>query len=545
MPFALVQAGTALKVVDPSGTSSTPSLPSGVSLATDKVPRMATVERGVVIANTPTQNLFYDPLLDEIRPFAPLPPVSAPVLAAGSATGLTGDYYGAVSFLIKDTETGAVLSESGLSPISNTVALTDDKVSWTGIPVSNQSAVNARRLYRTAAGGEVLYIITDLDGNTATTFTEAISDASIALAGIAPTLGSPPGSAPGSTLRLLVAWKKRLWGASSDIDDLDTIYISEAEPRVYAWGTDRLVASPRGEDRTGIVQYAPRRDNLVCLKRNRLLAISGTTTADFSVQTISEEVGCLAPDSVVVIRDTVYWLWDDGVYAYDDRGVRCISDGSLGKGKVDPWFTTDTYFNRSRFPNARAGYNPLTRCYELHLANAGDSTENRWVSYSIETGEWLGIHRTSAATPVCRMLLQGSDNSIRPTVGASDGYLYLMNQATKSDVAGSTSAISFAVKTRPHAGIGGGDPDIMHYFGELSMFAEVESGGTLTITPYIGWLNASAGTTLSMTLSNGRERLGRLGVGELCQLEFTSATAGQDVLLYGYAIDPIHEVGRR
>lgn len=548
MPFSLVQAGTALKVVDPGGTSSTPTLPTGITLVTDRRPRMATVERGVIVAHTPSQNLFYDPLLDTLRPFVPLPPVTGPILAAGSGTGLTGDYTVWVSFLIKDVETGALLSESPLSPASNTLTAADDDLAVTGIPVSNQSAVNARRLYRTAAGGEVKYFWTDIDGNDATTFTGDDSDASLALAGEAPTLGLPPGSAPGDTLRLLIAWKKRVWGASSDPTALDDILFSEAEPRVYAWGaTSRLVASPRGEDNVGVVQYAARRDMLVVFKRNRMMAVSGTDATDFRVETISEEVGCIAPESVVVIRDVVYWLWDDGVYKYDDSGVTCLSDGSTGRGKVDPWFTTDTYFNRDRFPEAFAGYNPVTRCYELHLCNVGDTTENRWVSCSIETNEWLGIHKTAAFTPVSRILLRSNENAIIPTLGASDGYLYQMNRSTKSDVSGSTSAIHYKVKTRPHAGVGGGDPDISHFFGMLSMFSKVETApaGTLTITPYVGWLNASAGTTLSHDLTQGRERLGRLGVGQLCQLEFEMQTAGEDVLQFGYAIDPIFEVGRR
>jgi len=546
MAFALVQAGTAIKLVDPAGTVSTPSLPSGVTLSTGFTPRIVTAERGVIVANTPSQNLFYDPLLNTVRPFVPLPPTSAPILAAGAGTGLTGTSYTVwVSFLIKDPDTGAVLAESPLSPVSNAISPANQDLALTAIPVSAQSAVNARRIYRNASAGTVKYWWADLDGNIATTFTGADSDASLALAGIAPTLGLPPGSAPGDRLRLLTVWKKRLWGASSAYASRDDILYSEAEPRIYAFGTDRLLASPRGEDEYGVIQYGARRDALTVFKRNRLLQISGTSADDFRVETISEEIGCLAPESVVVIRDTVYWLWDDGVYAYDDKGIRCLSDGSLGTGKVDPWFTTDTYFNRTYFENAVAGYNPVTRCYELHLPAAGASTLTRWVSYSIETGEWLGIHQTSAFTPVSRMLLKSDANAIRPTIGASDGYLYLMNQSTKSDISGSTSAIDYLVKTRPHAGVGGGDPDITHYFGQLSLFSEVESSGTLTVTPYIGWLNASAGTTLSHDLTTGRERLGRLGVGQLVQIEFRQNTAGVDVLQYGYAIDPIFEVGRR
>ena len=87
-------------------------------------------------------------------------------------------------------------------------------------------------------------------------------------------------------------------------------------------------------------------------------------------------------------------------------------------------------------------------------------------------------------------------------------------------------------------------PDISKYFGELALISKIQSAGTLTITPYVGGLGASAGTAISADMTLGRERLRRLGDGTHVKLIFTHATAGQDVELFGYEIG-FFENGRR
>jgi hypothetical protein len=87
-------------------------------------------------------------------------------------------------------------------------------------------------------------------------------------------------------------------------------------------------------------------------------------------------------------------------------------------------------------------------------------------------------------------------------------------------------------------------PDIQKYFGELSLISKIQAAGTLSVIPYVGGLDASAGATISADLTLGRQRLRRLGIGRFVKLNFQHSTAGQDVELYGYEL-PFHEVGRR
>ena len=87
-------------------------------------------------------------------------------------------------------------------------------------------------------------------------------------------------------------------------------------------------------------------------------------------------------------------------------------------------------------------------------------------------------------------------------------------------------------------------PDIQKYFGQLALISKIQSAGTLTITPYVGGLDASAGTAISADMTLGRERLRRLGTGRFVQLNLTNSTAAQDQELYGYELE-FSELGRR
>jgi hypothetical protein len=52
-------------------------------------------------------------------------------------------------------------------------------------------------------------------------------------------------------------------------------------------------------------------------------------------------------------------------------------------------------------------------------------------------------------------------------------------------------------------------------------------------------------STILHDLTLDRERLGRCGIGRKCQLRFENDELDQGVELYGYEIDPVHELGRR
>lgn len=539
MAFLLAQGGPTLYKVDTAtGTATALTLPTGVTLATSRKPKFAILDQWVIMVNSPSRNLAIN-AEGTVRVLVPEPPVHGPDVNAGTGTGLTGTWRWKVSFALKDSD-GNILMESPLSDYYREVTLSNQDAAIGDIPISPDGAF--RRIYRTLSGGtEVYYHLLDIDDNTTGTVNDATTDASLELLPVAATnLVAPPGTVPGVRLKAIVEWKSRAWAIANEPSLVDSIFVTETN-KIYAW-PHKLVAHPTGVDKEGVIGFAVRRNQLGFLKRNGLWMVSsqsGATGIDIDRLTVNQiapdKAGCIAEDSILTINDRVYWLGRDGVYEWSDEGVRNMSNET-----VAPWFQTGTYFNRSRFANAFARYNELRNHYELHLAAAGSSVEDRWVSFNLGTRQWFGPHRTGAFTPSHAAHLVDADGLPITLVGGTDGVIYTGNSANLRD--GAATAIDMDCIGPWHTGK---DPDVEHYWGQLSLLTRVESAGTLTITPTVGRLDTVAGTAFTHDLTLGRELLERLGDGAICRLQFRKNIVNQGATIYGYEIDPVFAVGRR
>lgn len=541
MAFCLAQGSSTLYKVDlSSGTATALTLPTGVTLSTTRKPKFALLNQWVAMVNSPTKNLLIDPE-GTVTVLTPQAPTHGPTMAAGSGTGLTGAYMYRVSFIVKNSD-GELLAESSLSPPSTAVTLADDDASLTDIAVSPDGHVNGRRLYRTLTGGAstIMFHLLDIDDNTTTALLENIADARVTLLpAMSSSLASPPGTLPGIRLKNIIEWKSRLWALADSPALADNIYVCDTN-KVYAW-PNTLVAFPTGQDEKGCIAFARRRNQLGFLKRSGLWMVSassdstGIAISRVSISQVSwEKGGCIGEDTVVTIGDSVYWLGRDGVYEWSDKGVQSITDNL-----VKPWFTTDTYFVRSRFPNAFARYNEITNSYELHLAAVGGVIEDRWVSFNLTTRRWFGPHKTGAFTPSHAWHLIDTNGLPVTLVGGTDGVIYTGNSSNKRD--GAATAIDMDCTGPWHVG---DSPDRMHTWLQLSVMSKVEAAGTMDVTPTVGGLDASAGTAMTHTLTTGRELLSRPGTGRLCRLRFRKNTVNQSATIYGYEL-PWITTGRR
>jgi hypothetical protein len=552
--FTIVQAGSTLQAVSADGTQvETLVLPSGVTIDATVRGQFFVIARQILFTRAPSVNLWIDPVTFTVRPMVIEAPATAPVLAAGSGTGLTGDYIGGVTFAVLDGD-GNIINESPMSPLSNTVTLADDDIDWSSIPVSVDTSVNARVLYRSLTGGDAenLFQRSILANNVATTVAgDNTADSALGL--LPAFLGNdpPPGSTPGTRLELAIAWQNRILGVGqADPDELRW-----CEPnQFYAWpSANGIMLTVRGEDRYGCQGFLPRRSELVILKRARVLRFIGSDNSNFELipDTSGEGVGCQAPLSCVVIDDVGYFLGFDGVYRVDSSGVQSIT-----RGKVDPWFLTDTYFTRSLFPYAIGAYNDDTHMYELHLADE-ELELGRWIAFDIRTGEWYGRHVTSAFTPTARASVRGVDGQPLPAIGADDGYIYLMNQTLRSDLPGDGSAAEPILPVWESAYFDLGDPDMVHYWGDPSFHVQNEFyavGPPLPTDVPPAQLETMVGEivpswtgalTQALPLNVDRARLRRFGVGRLMRFRLTHPdSAGYNLVLRGMQI-PVRVVGRR
>lgn len=102
------------------------------------------------------------------------PTTTATVATAPTGTGRTG------AFSYKFTYVNSYSVEGDVSPVTNTHTLANENARITSIPVAPQSfGVNARRIYRTSAGGATYKLVTTINDNTTTTYDDAVADASL------------------------------------------------------------------------------------------------------------------------------------------------------------------------------------------------------------------------------------------------------------------------------------------------------------------------------------------------------------------------------
>lgn len=531
MAFTVVQAGSSLQLVNESGVATTLTLPAGITLKTDRPPRFAVFGRFVVIANTPNRPITVD-ALGTVRVLVPYPPSTKLTLTGPAAGALTGTYKAKQTYVIRDPF-GNVIAESDFGPLMTTgFAATADTLAVSGINLSADD-ITGSNIYRTLDGGEVYFKWRELDGNTQTSSdNDDLADLALNVFA-APTLGTPP------DLSLVAEWRGRLWGVGRT--DIDVLAYSEAGT-MYAWSTNNRISVPKiGSDPRGITALLARRESLVIGRRDTIKQVAGTSNRDFRIVNLSDETGIESHESIAVWKDVVYFLGKEGVYKLDANGVTSISDPPNTLGRVRSWFTTDTYFNRSRFQYAFGYIDPIRLKYRLHLAAAGSSTNDRWVEYDLKDGTWWGPHKTDAMTPVSGVVVADSNDRLVAMIGSTTGFL-VQEQSTATDVVDSTAGIDFDVDT---PWLTQGEPDVEKFWGRLSMLGKVQSAGTLAITTRIGYIDAAAKLIFRYVMTEGRQLLERLGTGALVKLNLRHTTVAEPVELYGIEIDDVHELGQR
>ena len=540
MALLVIQSGANLQLVDENGVVSAPlTIPAGITLRTDVPPRWAVYNDYVILVDTPSEPLTIDHN-GIVRVLSPKAPRLAPILSAVAGGTLSGTYGGVRYTFVTFDAVGNVISESDYSPPSNTVSLTNQFLRASGLDIS-PNAISARRLYRPTSGGAVLFQWVTLDGNVLTSVQDDLSDAGLSIVA-SPILGTPP------HLTTIAEFRGRLFGGSDT--DLDHLHYTEAGFQ-YAWPSDNiLVIPPVGADDFGIVALIPRREALGVGRRNTLLQVTGTGAEDsngipdFDVVILSKELGVESQESVCVFRDTAYFLWEDGVYAWNSNGITCVSDGTAaGIGNVRSWFDTNNYFNRDQFPIAFAHIDQSYPLYRLFLCSAGSNVIDSWVEYNLEDGTWFGPHSTQLFTPTSAFHRTNTANRYIPVIGSVDT-LY-NDQPTRTD--GLSTPITFDIIGKGHDL---GEPDMDKYFGELSIIGKAQpSAGiiipTMQVISNVGEISDTTELIQNWDMTKNRQRLGRPGAGKTMQLEFKNDQVGVDATIYGYEINPVNILGRR
>lgn len=135
----------------------------------------------VVVTPPTTEPLTIQEVMDFCRldeaNVEPAPSAPTVALASPAAPGSVdnGAHRYAVSFVTSTGETQAGVVSSAVTVADKTV---NGQVALTNIPLGGAS-VTARKIYRTAAGGSTYMLLATIANNTATTYTDNISDSAL------------------------------------------------------------------------------------------------------------------------------------------------------------------------------------------------------------------------------------------------------------------------------------------------------------------------------------------------------------------------------
>jgi hypothetical protein len=108
---------------------------------------------------------------------------------------------------------------------------------------------------------------------------------------------------------------------------------------------------------------------------------------------------------------------------------------------------------------------------------------------------WFGPHRTDGLVPVSAAVFEDNDQLVVPVLGASDGHIYKMNQASLNDAG---EVIEFDVITNAHSQ---DDPDTTKFWGPVTILTKKETAGTLTVETRVGDLDAKFGPVTITSMS--------------------------------------------
>jgi hypothetical protein len=165
-------------------------------------------------------------------------------------------------------------------------------------------------LTTTVAGGAVtgVVVVDGGSGYSATPTVTIVGDGSGATA--TATVSPPP-----QNLRLLINTGNRLFAVGSGTGR-NTLYASDIlDASIWDASNSIIVNADDGDEITAIVQYYQNR--IIVFKKRRIFQVTippdATSGADWTVELISNNVGCVAEQTAVQVSSDIFFLADDGV----------------------------------------------------------------------------------------------------------------------------------------------------------------------------------------------------------------------------------------
>lgn len=358
------------------------------------------------------------------------------LVASPSGSGsITGVYSYKVVYVSKYGQ----LSNAGPKSVDITAA-SHGQINLTRIPVSPDTQVVARRIYRTVGNGSVWLFLDEILDNISTTYTDTTADGSLSNE-TPPQAGDyADDNAVPPKCGIVKSWKKTVFMAG-DPQSPQTLYYSEDnEPESFPL----INALELDEKITGIYEsYA----GLVVETETGKWQIIGDNP-DFSLDKIVHGVGCVGRRACGTARSVGYAVDRDGMRLFDLNEAKKLSevirdkyDDELDKGNIE---LIHTVHSRSR--NCILQFNPDEN---------GEYTSIYMYQYAedqVAAGWWSTISTPSAANLnfLDATEIEDANGDFQLLVSGDDGMIYeLFDKDSKNwvDAAGTEYAIDTKLQT--------------------------------------------------------------------------------------------------
>jgi hypothetical protein len=255
---------------------------------------------------------------ENVRKAASAEPSSAPVGAVGAAGVLTGDVSYKITYLSADGR------ESQPSSASNTVTTTADQVDLSSIPNDTDTERSGKNVYRRGPTSTQYKLVnpTPLSAS-ATTYTDNIADASLGRALEETNSPFPP-------CERLWEHDNRLFGVIHKANNTTLFASNELEPWFCPEEpnlTDptqgmRITVNTGGIPLTGGVSHG---GYCIVFSAEGGYLLQGTSSDDYRLDRFTDH-GCADIETLVSMRDYLFWLGVDGVYRFDGTNTERIDD---------------------------------------------------------------------------------------------------------------------------------------------------------------------------------------------------------------------------
>jgi hypothetical protein len=365
----------------------------------------------------------------------------APVAVPTGSGSLSGVYSYKVIYVSKYGQ----YSNTGPASV-NVTAASHASIELSRIPVSPDTQVVARRLYRTVGNGSVWLYLDEILDNTSTTYSDTTADGSLGNE-TPPQAGDyADDNAVPPKCGIVKAWKKTIFMAG-DPQNPYTLYYSEDDegesfPLINALELDEKI--------TGIYESY---SGLVIETETGKWQLIGSNP-DFSLDKIIHGVGCVGRRACGTAR-TVGWSVDrDGMRIFDLSETKKISEPIRDKYDDD--------LNKANIELIHATHLRSRNCILQFNPDASGNYTTIWsYQYAMDevgAGYWSTINTPTAANLnfLDAEEIEDSNGDFKLYAGGADGMLYhLFNSSSKNwvDADGTEYAIDTKIRT-PYLRVG-------------------------------------------------------------------------------------------